>query len=118
VNEESNRLRNLVTLSALSEECVEGLNNMQCNICSARFSPFPHWHTPGNMWSVKCNYVEKLYPILVFEAKEAELAEQFLKDCPGCIDWSIGTGQYANHWVYIHPRVNPCDVFPDLHFVS
>lgn len=117
-NEENNHLRNLLTISALSNECYEGLNSMTCNVCSARFSPLPLWHTPGNMWTAKCSYIKTLYSLLEFETKEIEVVRQYLKDCPDCIDWSVGSGRYANHSIYTHPQVNPCDVFPDLQFVS
>ena len=41
-------LRNLATRAALSKECSSIPSS--CNVCSSRFSPFPHPHSPGNMW--------------------------------------------------------------------
>ena len=118
-NDANNRLRNLITLAALSDECYVGLNNTTCNVCSVRFSPIPHWHTPGNMWTAKCSYVEKLYPILDFDAAVTEIAAHYLTNCSFCPDFSVGSGRYANeHWVHTHPQVNPCDVYTDLEFVA
>jgi hypothetical protein len=118
----NDRLRNLITLSALSDECYEGLTSGQCNICSARFSPLPHWHKPGNMWTAKCKYISKLYPIQSFEPKVLEIVETFMQNCSDCANQpdpsSVGTGRFANkHWVHTHPQVLPCDVFEDTTYM-
>jgi hypothetical protein len=117
INDDNNRLRNLITLAALSDECYEGLHSLQCNICSARFSPLPHWHSPGNMWTAKCSYIKMLYPIMDFEPEVVRIFGQYMTNCTfcpctNCPDYSVGTGRYANeHWVHTHPQVNPCDVY-------
>ena len=116
-HEDNNRLRKILTKSALSDQCHQGLSNTQCNACSARFSPLPHWHTPGNMWTAKCSYVEKLYPIRDFEARVTEIVvQQFGPEWKTKVpDWSVGAGRFANeHWVNTHHQVYPCDVYPDI----
>lgn len=59
------RLRQFLTRGALSKECSE--LPATCNVCSSRFSPVPHPHTPGNMWLARCHYVQKLMDPLLFE---------------------------------------------------
>ena len=115
----NDRLRNLITLAALSDECNDGLHtgSQPCNICSARFSPIPHWHSPGNMWIAKCSYIQNLLPIANFTPKVAEIVQEYLTNCTYCPDWSIGTNRYANeHWAYTHPQVQPCDLYTDLSY--
>ncbi|GMH95957.1 hypothetical protein TrVE_jg10982, partial [Triparma verrucosa] len=31
-----------------------------CNVCSARFLPLPHFHSAGNMFAARCEYVVNL----------------------------------------------------------
>lgn len=108
--EENNHLRKVLTLSALSDQCHQGLSNTQCNVCSAHFAPIPHWHTPGNMWTAKCSHVKKLYPTRDFEGRVREIVQQlhqidpeWREDPP---DWCVGTNRYVDeHWVHTHPEV-------------
>ena len=96
-----------------------------CNVCSARFSPLPHFHTSGNMFVVGCDYVEMLIPPEDFGRKMLHtVADGFLTPesifLPSSIDLErlsahphIGTGRYAyEHWIHSHPSVVPCDVYP------
>jgi hypothetical protein len=116
---ENIRLRNLITLAALSKECYIGLTTTQCSICSARFAPTPHWHTSGNMWNARCSYITKLYPVLDFEEKITKVVETiFGKNCTQCYDWALGMDRYSiEHWVHTHPHVNPCDVYPNTRYI-
>jgi hypothetical protein len=120
-SESNNNLRKQLTQSILSKECHDGLKNTNCNICSMRFSPLPHWHTPGNMWVARCSYIRKLLAPLGYATTVAKVVTDYgalgyWSSSP--IDWSVGSGRYAaEHWVYTHPEVNPCDVYPDLNFM-
>jgi hypothetical protein len=55
---ENKALRMFLTKGALSKECANLPD--ACNVCSSRFSPLPHAHTPGNMWLARCDYVAEL----------------------------------------------------------
>jgi hypothetical protein len=118
-SESNDRLRNLLTLAALSPQCYQGLVATKCNICSARFSPLPHWHTPGNMWTAKCNYVEQLYPITNFEDKMSEVVDTIITTtCTDCYAWALGCDRFSSeHWVHTHPEVYPCDVLTNQQFM-
>lgn len=96
-------LRRFLTAGALSAECLD--MGEQCNVCSSRMSPLPHPHTPGNMWAAKCDYVANLIDPSTFQRAMKEKL-----DCPGgpC----RGCGRFAaEHWIYSHPLVKPCDLF-------
>lgn len=53
-------LRRLLTKSIFSEACLGNTLDDECDVCSARFSPLPHWHAPGNMWVSSCCHVRNL----------------------------------------------------------
>ena len=64
----SKSMRRMGTKSVFSDECFmlktprtrSNDEKCQCNVCSSRFSPLPHYHTSGNMWVSSCEYVSKL----------------------------------------------------------
>jgi hypothetical protein len=103
---ENTVLRRAITPAALSRECSE--MPPECNICSFRFSPLPHPHSPGNMWAARCSYIKSLLDPTKFEW----IMEQFytinrMKD----FEHAIGTGRFAaEHWVHSHPTVKACDL--------
>lgn len=102
-------LRRLLTRAALSEDCA----NMppSCNVCSFRMSPLPHPHTPGNMWSAKCNYVKKLINPVDFEQKMTQFYHARKLKEEGLRPFEIGTDRYAaEHWVHSHPTISACDL--------
>jgi len=43
-----------------SKPYADAVDDGSCDVCSLRFSPAPHAHTPGNMWSARCEYVARL----------------------------------------------------------
>ncbi|KAL7491916.1 hypothetical protein ACHAWT_001355 [Skeletonema menzelii] len=105
-SKENDSLRQWITRAALSKEC----SNMprKCNVCSWRFSPFPHPHNSGNMWAAKCEYVKKLIDPLLFETRMSQLYPTIVNTWKG---WMVGVGRHAaEHWVHSHPSVQPCDV--------
>ena len=108
-NGKNDLLRRWITQAALSEDCA----NMPpfCNVCSFRMSPLPHPHTPGNMWSAKCDYVNKLMNPVDFEEKMNEYYHVRNLKKEGFADFGIGAGRYAaEHWVYSHPTAAACDL--------
>jgi len=148
---ENEWLRNLHVRSLVNTDaCYQGFvggtdkndgttSSDKCNVCSARFSPLPHYHTSGNMWMAKCGYIRDLLEPHAFEEHMTELINTHVmlnKETlgewhPHCLDprvaealalvtdagcpapWSVGMGRYAaEHWVHSHPSVKPCDVLP------
>ena len=88
-----------------------------CNVCSARFSPLPHFHTPGNMWVGSCSYISKLIHPEAFGNKMNNATERAPTNRFGKASKIAGTHvgrerHAAEHWVHSHPDVIPCDVCP------
>ena len=122
-------LRRMLTKAVFSEEClllknphkskrsIDTSSHCQCNVCSARFSPLPHFHTPGNMWVSTCSYVSKLIPPDIFgkkmdNATECASTERFGR-ASKIAGTHVGRGRFAaEHWINSHPDVCPCDVYP------
>lgn len=107
---ENTRLRRFLTRGALSDAC--SFLPEECNVCSSRMSPFPHPHTPGNMWLARCSYVKNLLNPLIFEVAMEET--EYLGDVNKAAPWCLGRGRFAaEHWIHSHPSVQPCDVAGD-----
>lgn len=106
-------LRKYVTKGALSDECTHLPS--ACNVCATRMSPVPHPHTSGNMWLARCEYVKKLIdPNLFEEAMNRVKYEDMYSKRKYC----VGKGRYsAEHWIYSHPTVVPCDLHRNSTFV-
>lgn len=118
--------RSLLTKGAFSDQCqtIDSNDEHTCNVCGARFSPFPHMHVAGNMFSAKCSYIQKLIPPNQFRDKMEGLMEavmQHAKD-PSIPkptfqqyqdEYFVGRNRFAmEHWIGSHPQVTPCDVYP------
>lgn len=117
-----NLQRRMHTKSIYSKECLNDRlllsSAHECNVCSSRFSPFPHFHASGNMWVASCSYVAKLLPPDTFKESMDNVFESIhdnRKDILNIedIDSLIGRGNFsAKHWIHSHPDVSPCDVYP------
>jgi hypothetical protein len=103
---ENTMFRRLITPAALSKECSQ--MPPIYNICSFRFSPLPHPHSPGNMWAARCNYIKLLLDPMQFERNMTQFYNMNkMRDSPS----KIGTGRYAaEHWVHSHPSLEACDL--------
>ena len=123
-SQQNDRLHNFTSRGASSKECVasvlgrsktNGTTDNICDICSSRFSPLPHPHTPGNMWTARCRYVAKLPDPRGFEEQMNRFAES-----AGVSHYhpsSFGFDRYsAEHWVHCHPEAKPCDIYPNDDF--
>ena len=132
-NERLRRMLMHAVSSCISDQDEHGhtsrLRNNECDVCSARFSPVPHFHTSGNMWVARCDYVAKLIGPQSF-ADAMERVHPGLRADRTVV--TVGTGKWANnrtrnelsepcfglgrfafeHWVHSHPKVRPCDVYP------
>jgi hypothetical protein len=114
-NEENTVLRRLLMNAVFSDACTSIKTDDSCNICSARFSPIPHWHSSGNMWMAQCDYIRNLIPPKSFRTYVDKAV------AGACRRWHwempphpslVGQERFANeHWVHTHPNVNPCDVY-------
>jgi hypothetical protein len=121
-SEANDNIRVMLTKSIVSSACQD-MPPDTCNLCTARFSPSPHFHCPGNMWTASCSYIQNLIPPQSFEAKMEDL-HAFLNGLenttliprPNPSDtelWKLGRQRYSmEHWVGSHPFAKPCDVYP------
>jgi hypothetical protein len=93
--EANGRFRTFLTVGAFSDEC-SNVSPSLCNVCSARFSPLPHPHTPGNMFLAQCSYVRTLKEPRFFE-RLMQFAKR--KGDPVC----TGRLRYAaEHYIHSH----------------
>merc|ERR1712129_91196 len=105
--------RRFLMRGVASEEC----QNMttKCNVCSSRFSPFPHQHVPGNMWLARCSYIRKLANPRLFMHNMSFVHDLAQRPFNPSLMWDgafLGMGRFAaEHWVGSHPDVEPCDVY-------
>lgn len=84
------------------------------NVCGARFSAFPHFHFPGNMFVASCSYVQQLVRPSEFPQKMQEIVQKMNIKTNESEDWMLGLDRYAyEHWIGSHPGVKPCDIYPD-----
>ena len=141
------QLRLFLTRGALSPECARSTawssssssddddddDDTACNVCSSRFSPLPHPHTPGNMWLARCDYVVKLIEPRLFtvlmDAMHAKLSSSSSSEQRSWLSkaqqqqlwikaYTTGTKRFAQeHWIHSHPTVRPCDLYPHQDFV-
>jgi hypothetical protein len=109
-SKKNDRFRKLITLGALSDHCANAPST--CNVCSSRFSPFPHPHPPGNMWLARCSYVQKLPSPSIFEQQMEEVKLQTVGPNSDIHGSQIGVGRFAaEHWIHSHPTAKPCDLY-------
>jgi hypothetical protein len=134
----SNRfLRKFLTRGALSRDCAVAVNgfgvrnrhrtmgetprgkdDMECNHCSTRFNPWPHPHTPGNMWAAHCSYVAGLIDPLLFPERMENLPhllaylERKGMERVGHPS-TVGQGRFAlEHWIGSRGALlQPCDLY-------
>jgi hypothetical protein len=131
-SDRNTRLRTMVTKSVFSDQCQtisttdddDNRKHPKCNACSARFSPFPHWHMPGNMWTAQCSYVRNLHAPREFESKMKAMVDSTVENTDPSAprpsnamiraEYLVGLGRYSmEHWLGSHPDLRPCDVYDD-----
>jgi hypothetical protein len=116
VTRSNDRLRQLSTLGALSDECATHTDNIVSNLCSYRISPFPHPHVPGNMWLAHCSYVKNLLEPNIFQ-EQMNTVRQRLEVKPHVRPSFIGNGRYsAEHWIHTHPSAKPSDLYTNSEY--
>ena len=108
---DNDRLRRFLSQGALSDECANLPDT--CNVCASRMSAVPHPHTSGNMWLAKCDYVKRLIRPAKFDPAMQKHKRE-IHEAPNRCDACIGLKRYAaEHWIYSHPSVKPCDLATD-----
>jgi hypothetical protein len=112
-----------------TQACRDAVHAGTCNVCSARFSPLPHFHASGNMWTAHCSYVKDLISPAHFEKRMDDVMVALkadavvMKEMFPCTNQHlvfdciapphIGLERYSyEHWIHSHPNVVPCDVLP------
>jgi hypothetical protein len=112
---ENDLLRRFLTFGAVQWTSTTSTKEIKlpdlCDVLSSRFSPYPHPHTSGNMWMARCRYISKLIHPLAFTDKMEQVPR-----APGLKRrfeyYLVGRGRFAaEHWVYSHPSVRPCDTY-------
>ena len=110
------QMRQFLLHSLASEECLDGVSNGTCSVCSARFAAAPQPHVPGNMWLARCDYVSRLVQPRSF-GKLLAKSSNVVNSISLCRERGsplrphrVGTGRFASeHWINSHPTVSPCD---------
>ena len=113
--------REELTTSSLHLNCLHAPE--QCDVCGAQFYTRFALMFPGNMWTAKCSYIQKLLPPVEggeYEKRKEESIKQFLKlRMEGLFQNTLthdqldfyGLGRYQwEHWIGSHPSINPCDI--------
>jgi hypothetical protein len=124
--------RRHMTMAVTSKECYDTVadSESQCHACGLLFQAIPSWHFPGNFWTARCDYVQKLLHPAVFMTKlDTTLQHMDRLVANGILtrqlygyhteDWTTGHGRYGHEqWIASHPHFHPCDVSasPDLRF--
>ncbi|GKY93012.1 hypothetical protein MPSEU_000269700 [Mayamaea pseudoterrestris] len=117
------RLRNILTESALSQECMSALQQPpyeQCNVCGLQFATDHALRFEGDMWTATCAYVRKLVPPNKFhESLQRVVKEVLVQRSRG----EVMTNLYPDdrlkleieastmeQWIGSHPDLMPCDL--------
>ncbi|KAG7365984.1 hypothetical protein IV203_028654 [Nitzschia inconspicua] len=117
--QKSAQLLRIMTKGALSKECSIDIlpeASMNCNVCSTRFSPFPYPHSPSNIWSAQCSYIQELVDPLMFDTQIKTVNEMSPYTNQENKKFCGSSEQAAAHWVYSHPRATPCDLHIESNF--
>jgi hypothetical protein len=108
-----------MTYSVTSEDCLHPPNNT-CNLCGFYFIAERGLFMPGNFWTARCDYVEKLLPPqdyreeatrVMKDALMLHLQHQFDMDLYNFIEDNYGVNRFADElWSGSHPSIIPCDL--------
>ena len=115
----NHRLRQRMVEAVTSEMCLKPPDE-SCNLCGLRFSAMRGLFFPGNFWTAKCDYVNRLLSPEDYKAKltdvvkdaqlmkvRRQLVMKLLPESPA----TLGLDRYASEfWVGSHPSIIPCDV--------
>lgn len=121
-NAMNDRLRRHLTKAIFTRECLH-IHNTSYDLCAATITGFPFAHTPGNFFTAKCKYVNRLIPPKDFERVKREVHVSMMQN--KSLSWVndtnvrmsreswLGLDRYAmEHWIGSHPSMNPGIVYP------
>ena len=127
----NHRIRKIATASAISTGCRNATKTNACNLCVNKFQFLPNHHTPGAMWTARCDYLSTLIPPQDFDAKRRAMFRlvrdnKTLQDRLYCVkalvdrfedgkafdgdQWKyMSIFRYATeHWALSGPDLKPC----------
>ncbi|GKY94834.1 hypothetical protein MPSEU_000448600 [Mayamaea pseudoterrestris] len=118
-------LRNILTKSALSQECMSALQQQpydQCNVCGLQFATDHALHFKGDMWTATCAYVRKLIsPNEFHESLQRVVKDVLVKRLRGDVKTNLypedrvkleNEASTMEQWIGSHPDLMPCDLGP------
>ena len=120
-------MRRLLTKGVFSDEC-QAMPTGECTVCASRFSPLPHTHMSGNMWTADCSYIQKLIRPSEFASRMDAMVEHSLALNDESIfpkpgrkylerPYDYGLNRFSfEYWVGSHPALKPCDVYPNSEY--
>ncbi|GKY98043.1 hypothetical protein MPSEU_000762400 [Mayamaea pseudoterrestris] len=108
-----------MAMAVMSSQCAESLTE-QCNVCGLKLETMPHPELYENMFSAKCDYVNKLLPPNIYvERMESHiadvlhqmLAKRFNAGIQKASPKNLGLGEHSlSYWIGSHPDLMPCDL--------
>ncbi|CAB9504097.1 expressed unknown protein [Seminavis robusta] len=122
---DQNVWRRAGTSAATSQLCVHPPDDV-CDFCGLLVTPLPWLHIPGNFWTAKCSYINKLLPPVTYENLMTDYIERVAEPLLGNRTMNMlfqkgfkrqgaffGQGRFtAENWIGSHPSAIPCDVAP------
>jgi hypothetical protein len=116
----NDRWRQRLTSASTHHLCLNPPDDT-CNVCSLHFYPVWAPFMPGNMWSAKCEYIQKLREPLHFDKDMDMIAKQSIQMGQerkiGFHMYNINDedklcrGRYsAECWIGSHPDLVPCEL--------
>ncbi|KAL9185715.1 hypothetical protein ACHAXT_003492 [Thalassiosira profunda] len=114
--------RREMTNSSLDPHCLYP-PDASCDVCGAQYYTMFASMFPGNMWTAKCSYIQKLLPPVEggeYAKRREEAIKQFFllkqegimqNTLPWHQDVFYGLDRYQwEHWVGGHPSLIPCEM--------
>mmetsp|Transcript_20907 Transcript_20907/g.42609 ORF Transcript_20907/g.42609 Transcript_20907/m.42609 type:complete len:888 (+) Transcript_20907:64-2727(+) len=118
----NNNWRREMTNSVLHQDCLFPPNDA-CDVCGAQFYTRFSFMFPGNMWTAKCSYIQKLLSPekggLYEKLKRESIVKFFKLRLWGQLNSTLmedrvdyfGLGRYQlEHWIGSHASVQPCEL--------
>ena len=78
LSDECLSLHEPISISRIDNNTNSSSDHRPCDACSYQFTMWPSAHYAGNMFVARCNYIRKLIPPKLFEAKKQALADRIM----------------------------------------
>ena len=119
LEQKNTRFRKFSQKAVTSRDCLRPTNDT-CNVCGLFFEPWPVVSFPGNAFSAKCSYINRLMEPESFELNQPRLGaltshsiERGVLAAAAAEPDSATLGYFQHsmeHWVGSHPSLLPCDM--------